>query len=104
VKKTLWGTRPRRGYLDDALAILSEWDQTGEQVTRVLLLNEAQHALLTERIKVIADCLCLSPDIRRASGETTIRISPCESEILTDREVTLAARIEDAYRSLHDVG
>ena len=102
MKKTLWGTRPRRGYLDDALAILSEWNQAGEQVTRVLPLDEAQHADLTERIKVIADCLRLSPDIRRVSGETTIRISPSESEKLTEREVTLAARIEDAYRSLND--
>jgi 4a-hydroxytetrahydrobiopterin dehydratase len=86
-------------YLSDALALLGGWSHEGREIKRVLRLDDAQHAALTERVKVVADALRLRPSIRRLDGYTQIRVVT-PSGALTAGEVTLAARIEDVYRSL----
>ena len=86
-------------YLNDALALLDGWSREGPEINRVLLLDDAQHAALTERVKVIADALQLRPTIRRLDGHTQIRVGTPAGG-LTAGEVTLAARIEDVYRAI----
>jgi hypothetical protein len=86
-------------YLSDALALLRGWSREGREIKRVLRLDDAQHAALTERVKVVADALQLSPNIRRLDGCTQIRVGTPGGD-LTAGEVTLAARIEDVYRSV----
>ena len=90
----------RSDYLSDALALLGGWTQDGVQLRRVLACDESQHAALTERIKVAADTLSLRPNIRRLDGHTTICLDAADGGTITDGEVTLAARIEDAYRTV----
>lgn len=98
--------RARRGrtrdsdYLSDALTLLAGWTRDGKEIHRSLSLDDAQHAQLTERIKVAADALQLRPDVRRCDGRTEIRLGPPDGNALTAGEVTLAARIEEAYRSV----
>ena len=89
----------RVDYLSDALALLGGWSREGPEIRRSLPLDDAQHAALTERVKVIADSLQLSPSIRRRDGHTQIRV-PTQPGALTAGEVTLAARIEDVYRAI----
>lgn len=99
--RALWNTGQNRDYLSDALALLTGWTREGRDLTRVLRLDEAQHAALTERIQVVADALQLRPDIRRLNGHTQIRVGTSEAGgRLTAGAVTLAARIEDAYRAI----
>jgi pterin-4a-carbinolamine dehydratase len=86
-------------YLSDALALLTGWTREGREIRRTLRLDEAQHAALTERVKVVADALQLRPSIRRFDGYTQIEVRT-PAGVLTPGEVTLAARIEDVYRSL----
>ena len=90
----------RSDYLTDALALLTGWEQDGAQLTRVLACDDSQHAALTERIKVAADTLRIRPAIRRTDGHTRICLHAGESDVITDGQVTLAARIEDAYRAV----
>ena len=91
----------QQDYLSDALACLVGWTREGRELRRTLPLDDSQHAALTERIKVAADALQLRPVIRRADGHTQIRLgSGEEAPTLTAGEVTLAARIEDAYRTI----
>jgi len=94
----------RRGqsgdYLDDALTLLAGWTREGREISRTLPIDEAQHAALTERIKVVSDALQLRPTIRRQGGHTQIRLCTPDDGRLTAVEVALAARIEDAYRSV----
>ena len=90
----------RSDYLTDALALLTGWTQDGVQLKRVLPCDESQHAALTERIKVAADTLRIRPAIRRTDGHTRICLHAGESDVITDGQVTLAARIEDAYRTV----
>jgi 4a-hydroxytetrahydrobiopterin dehydratase len=96
--------RRRRGngtdYLSDALALLSGWTQEGVQLKRELACDESQHAALTERIKVAADTLHIRPSIRRLDGHTQICLGSRDGDAITDGEVTLAARIEDFYRTV----
>jgi 4a-hydroxytetrahydrobiopterin dehydratase len=94
----------RSDYLSDALALLSGWTQDGVQLRRVLVCDDSQHAALTERIKVAADTLRIRPSIRRLDGHTQICLAAPDGTTITDGEVTLAARIEDAYRTVlaHD--
>jgi pterin-4a-carbinolamine dehydratase len=94
-----WG-RERSDYLSDALALLAGWTREGREIRRTLRIDDAQHAQLTERIKVAADALQLRPEIRRLDGHTQIRLGAPDGVDLTAGEVTLAARIEDAYRSI----
>jgi pterin-4a-carbinolamine dehydratase len=90
----------RSDYLSDALAVLGGWTRDGVQLKRVLACDDSQHADLTERIKVAADTLRLRPNIRRVAGHTQILLGASDGEAITDGEVTLAARIEDAYRTV----
>src|ERR1700755_209337 len=90
----------RSDYLSDALALLGGWTKDGLQLKRVLACDDSQHAALTERIKVAADTLRIRPAIRRTDGHTQIRLSADESDAIRDGQVTLAARIEDAYRTV----
>lgn len=94
------GTTRRGDYLADALTLLAGWTRTDQDITRTLPLDESEHAALTERIKVVADALQLQPEIRRTGGETMIRLSTPAGTGLTAGEVTMAARIEDAYRTV----
>ncbi|WP_033340877.1 4a-hydroxytetrahydrobiopterin dehydratase [Catenuloplanes japonicus] len=101
--RALWsnsGRTANRDYLSDALTLLTGWTRDGQQLSRTLALNEAQHADLTERIKVAADALHLRPDIRRHEGQTQIRVAAGGAESITEGQVALAARIEDAYRTV----
>jgi 4a-hydroxytetrahydrobiopterin dehydratase len=97
---TRWNPGQSRDYLSDAFALLTGWTREGRDLKRVLRLDDAQHAALAERIQVVADALQLRPDIRRLNGHTQIRVGATESEGLTAGAVTLAARIEDAYRTI----
>jgi 4a-hydroxytetrahydrobiopterin dehydratase len=96
--------RRRRGdgsdYLSDALTLLSGWTREGVQLRRELPCDESQHAALTERIKVAADTLRIRPSIRRLDGHTHILLGDRDGDAITDGEVTLAARIEDFYRTV----
>jgi len=91
----------RVDYLSDALALLHGWTRDGLEINRILRLDDAQHAALTERVKIIADALQLRPSIRRLDGHTVIRVGTMNGA-LTAGEVTLAARIEDVYRAIID--
>jgi 4a-hydroxytetrahydrobiopterin dehydratase len=86
-------------YLSDALSLLGGWSREERDIKRVLRLDEAQHAALTERVKIVADALQLSPTIRRLDGYTQIRVGT-PNGALTAVQVTLAARIEDVYRAV----
>jgi 4a-hydroxytetrahydrobiopterin dehydratase len=97
--RTRGNGRSRHDYLTDAIAILGGWTRDGMQLNRILAIDDSQHAALTERIKVAADALRVRPDIRRLNGHTQIRVAP-RSGAITAGEVTLAARIEDAYRAV----
>jgi 4a-hydroxytetrahydrobiopterin dehydratase len=94
----------RSDYLTDALALLGGWTQDGVQLKRVLACDDSQHAALTERIKVAADTLRIRPSIRRLDGHTQICLDASNGSDITDGEVTLAARIEDAYRTVVGAG
>ncbi|GIG58365.1 hypothetical protein Lfu02_27370 [Longispora fulva] len=83
----------------DALSQLDGWRGDADHIQRSLPLNEAQHADLTERVKVFADALQLRPEIRRADGQTHIRLRSPDG-VLTTSEVALAARIDVAYRAV----
>ncbi|MGX6602396.1 4a-hydroxytetrahydrobiopterin dehydratase [Micromonosporaceae bacterium Da 78-11] len=87
-------------YLNDALTLLSGWTRDGVQLKRELACDESQHADLTERIKVAADTLRIQPSIRRLDGHTQILLGARDADAITDGEVTLAARIEDFYRTV----
>ncbi|MEV6345828.1 pterin dehydratase [Actinoplanes sp. NPDC051851] len=87
-------------YLNDALALLGGWTRDGVQLRRDLACDDSQHAALTERIKVAADTLSIRPRIRRVDGHTQICLGDRDGEAITDGEVTLAARIEDFYRTV----
>lgn len=89
-----------RDYLSDALALLQGWTRDGQEIRRTLQLDESEHAALTERMKVVADALQVRPDVRRFDGNTQIRLYTPEGPMLTPGEVTLAARIEDLYRTI----
>ncbi|ROO50869.1 pterin-4a-carbinolamine dehydratase [Micromonospora sp. Llam0] len=101
--RALWSSRTGRDYLSDALTQLDGWTQDGHQLRRTLLLDDSQHAELTERIKVAADALHLRPDVRRADGQTQIRLGSPDGDKITEGDVALAARIEDAYRTVVDL-
>jgi hypothetical protein len=98
--------RPRRkgteasDYLSDALTILAGWTREGTEIKRTLRVDDAQHAALTERIQVAADALQVRPAVRRLDGYTQIMLRIPDGAGLTAGVVTLAARIEDAYRSV----
>ena len=97
--------RVRRGrdhvdYLTDALSLLDGWTRDGREFRRTLRIDDTQHAALTERIQVVADALQLRPHVGRRDGQTQIRLCTPDEGALSNGEVTLAARIEDLYRSI----
>ncbi|MER7461183.1 4a-hydroxytetrahydrobiopterin dehydratase [Micromonospora sp. NPDC126480] len=96
--RVLFG-RGKHDYLSDALALLPGWTREGEQIRRTLVIDDSQHAALTERVKVVADALHLRPEISRRADQTQIRVGHGNAP-LTEGEVLLAARIEDAYRAV----
>jgi pterin-4a-carbinolamine dehydratase len=98
--RALWSRRPQHDYLSDALTLLTGWVREGRQLKRTLIVDDAQHAALTERIKVVADALHQRPEVRRLDGHTQIKVRCHDGVNLTEGEVTLAARIEDAYRAV----
>jgi 4a-hydroxytetrahydrobiopterin dehydratase len=87
-------------HLNDALGLLAGWTREGQGIKRTLRIDDAQHADLTERIKIAADALQLQPTVRRLNGHTQIQVCTPEGGKLTAGEVALAARIEDAYRAI----
>ena len=91
---------PHVDYLTDALSLLDGWTRDGRELRRTLRLDDSQHAALTERIKVVADALQLSPHVRRSDGQTQIKLCSADDDVLSDGEVQLAARIEDMYRAI----
>lgn len=98
----MFSGRAKGDYLSDALALLSGWAREGEQIRRILVIDDTQHAALTERVKVVSDALRLRPEISRLTDRTQIRVGHGDGEPLTEGEVLLAARIEDAYRAVTD--
>ncbi|MEU6024351.1 4a-hydroxytetrahydrobiopterin dehydratase [Micromonospora sp. NPDC047134] len=102
--RALFGGRTKHDYLSDALTLLNGWTREGEQIRRTLVIDDSQHAALTERVKVVADALHIRPEISRRSDHTTqIRVGH-DNCPLTEGEVLLAARIEDAYRAVAEPG
>ncbi len=89
-----------RDDLRDALGQLTEWIGDNRELRRTMRLDETEHAALTERIKVVSDALQLRPDVRRLDGLTQICLRTPDGGAITAGEVRLAARIEDAYRSI----
>jgi len=89
-----------RDDLRDALGQLTEWTGDAREIRRTMRLDETQHAALTERIQVVAEAYELRPDVRRLEGCTQVCLRTPDGGSLTAGEVTLAARIEDAYRSV----
>lgn len=87
-------------YLSDAFSLLAGWRRDGSEINRTLPLTDAEHAALTERVRVIADALQVWPRICRRDGITLIGIDAADSSELLPSEVQLAARIEDTYRSI----
>ncbi|SCG57153.1 4a-hydroxytetrahydrobiopterin dehydratase [Micromonospora inositola] len=100
--RVLFSGRSKHDYLSDALTLLSGWTREGEQIRRTMVLDDTQHAALTERVKVVADALRLRPEISRRADQTHIRVGHGDGEPLTEGEVLLAARIEDAFRAVTD--
>ena len=91
---------PGHDYLDDARRLLKEWNGDACEMRRTLRIDDSEHAALTERIKVASDVLHLRPEVRRLDGHTQIRLKAPDGRTLTAGEVTLAARIEAAYRAV----
>ncbi len=89
-----------RDDLRDVLGLLKDWIGDAGEIRRTMRLDETEHAALTERIKVVADALQVRPDVRRRNGFTEVRLRTPNGDSLTSGEVNLAARIENAYRSI----
>ena len=89
-----------RDDLRDALGQLKEWTGDAREIRRSMRLDETQHAALTERIQVVAEACELRPNVRRRNGLTEVCLRTPDGGALTAGEVTLAARIEDAYRKV----
>jgi pterin-4a-carbinolamine dehydratase len=89
-----------RDDLRDALGQLKEWMGDSRELRRSMRLDDSDHAALTERMTVVADALQIRPDVRRLDGVTQICLRTPDGGPLTAAEVRLAARIEDAYRSI----
>jgi pterin-4a-carbinolamine dehydratase len=97
----VWRRSQRHDYLSDALSQLSGWLHDRDGLRRTLQLDDAQHAVLTERIQIAAEALGVRPQIRRLEGRTQIRVCPDANDgSLTPAEVGLAARVEAVYQSL----
>ncbi len=96
----VWKRGQQRDYLSDALSQLQGWMRDGECIKRTLQIDDAQHAVLAERITIAADALGVRPHIRRIDGRTQIKVCHEDEGALTPAEVGLAARIEAVYNQL----
>lgn len=96
----VWKRGQRHDYLSDALSQLVGWMRDGDCIRRTLQLDDAQHAVLTERIQIAAEALGVRPHVRRLDGRTQIEVCAEADGALTSAEVGLAARVEAVYRSL----
>lgn len=94
---------PGRDDLSDALGQLKEWIGDNREIRRTMLLDDSQHADFAERIKVVSEALELHPVVRRQNGYTQVCLRTPDGGSLTAGEVRLAARIEDAYRSVKNL-
>ncbi|MGH8877952.1 MAG: 4a-hydroxytetrahydrobiopterin dehydratase [Stackebrandtia sp.] len=88
--------------LQDALKQLDGWRTDATHMSRVLHLDESQHASLTEWIKIYADAFEQRPDIHRSDGQTRIAVAGTDGVTLS--EVNFAARVEDAYQHITGSG
>lgn len=84
--------------LQDALRQLDGWSTDDTRMSRVLTLDESQHASLTEWIKIYADAFEQRPDVSRSDGQTRIAVAGTDGVTLS--EVNFAARVEDAYQHI----
>jgi pterin-4a-carbinolamine dehydratase len=100
--RALWGARVRKDALADALALLAGWTREDKQLKRTFTLDDSQHAALTERVKVCSDAFRRRAEMRRLDGYTQVKVAAEDGAAITEHEVTLAARIEDAYRLVID--
>ncbi len=89
-----------RDHLRDALGQLKEWIGDNQEIRRTMRLDDSEHAALAERIKVVSEALEVQPLVRRHDGYTQVCLRTPDGGALTAGEVRLAARIEDAYRSV----
>lgn len=87
--------------LQDAIQQLDGWSTDATHMTRVLTLDESQHASLTEWIKIYADAFEQRPAVSRSDGKTRILVAGTEGVTLS--EVNFAARVEDAYQHIAGV-
>lgn len=87
--------------LQDAIQQLDGWNCDDTRMTRVLPLDDSQHANLTEWIKIYADAFEQRPDVSRSDGQTRILVSGIGGVTLS--EVNFAARVEDAYQHIAGV-
>lgn len=93
-------TRLNDEILHEALASLAGWQGDRHGIARTLEISDAEHAELTERVKVLADAMRLRPTLRRIDGQTSIEVDPVDGETLSTAQVALAARIEAAYHTI----
>jgi len=96
----VWKRQAKNDYLSDALSQLAGWMRDEECIRRTLQLDETQHAVLTERIQIVAEAFGVRPQIRRLDGRTQIKVCADADGSLTPAEVGLAARVEALYQSL----
>ena len=89
-----------RDDLRDALGQLTEWTGDMREIRRTMRLDDTEHAALAERIKVVSDAMQVCPMVRRLDGYTQVCLRTPDGGVLTSGEVRLAARIEDAYRTV----
>ncbi len=89
-----------RDDLRDALGQLTEWVGDAREIRRTMRLDDSEHAQFAERVKVVAEALEVHPHVRRLDGVTQVSLRTVDGGALTAGEVRLAARIEDAYRSV----
>jgi pterin-4a-carbinolamine dehydratase len=89
-----------RDNLRDALSQLTEWAGDAQEIRRTMRLDDGEHAALAERIKVLAEAMQVDPLVRRRNGHTQVTLRAPKGTVLTQDEVRLAARIEDAYRAV----
>ena len=93
-----------RDDLRDALKQLKEWIGDNREIRRTMLLNDSEHADFAERVKVVSEALQVEPLVRRHDGYTQVCVRTPDGGALTAGEVRMAARIEDAYRSVTSHG
>jgi len=101
--RALWSARLRKDALSDALALLAGWTREDKQLKRTYTLDDSQHTALIERVKVCSDAFHLRTEMRRLDGYTQVKVAAEDGAAITEREVTLAARIEDAYRTVTEL-